>query len=472
MTAVHPVAGPGTPADIGLPADPRKHPKGLYLLFTTEMWERMSYYGMRALLTLYMVDKTRGGLGLDDKTALQIYGIYTALVFLTPLAGGYLADRYLGQRRAVVIGGTMMMIGQFLLAMSGLPAFYAGLSMLILGNGMFKPNIATMVGGLYPKGDARRDSAFTIFYMGINSGALLAPLISGTLGETVGWHYGFAAAGLGMGLGIATFLLFNKRFLGNVGLRPGSPGRPEVARGRPLTREEWQRILVLFILVLFSVFFWAAFEQAGGLMNLYTKSKLNRYVFGWEIPATWFQAVNPLGIILLGPVFSSLWLGLARKGKDPAPPVKLGLGLILVGIGFLFLCGAARQSAAEGKAALMWMVATYVFHTFGELCLSPVGLSTANKLAPSHLASLLMGVWYLSNVMGNYLSGWIGGLAGQLGEFELFLSVAAGTMVAGALLLAISKPLHKMMHGADKIQAEPLIDPKSQAELPPKPKLA
>src|SRR5262245_47400098 len=259
------------------------HPKGLYLLFTTEMWERMSYYGMRALLALYIADKVTG-LGADDKFALQIYGIYTGLVWFTPLAGGFLADRFLGQRRAVAIGGGLMMLGHFLMAVPRIPAFVAALVFLILGVGMLKPNISTIVGKLYGKGDPRRDGAFTIFYMGINVGALLGPLISGTLGEKLGWHYGFAAAGVGMGLGLIGFLALHRRLLGSVGLAPSKEAsRREVKE--PFTRDELDRIVVIFVLSFFSIFFWAAFEQAGGLMNLYTKAKVDRMVGGWEIPA-------------------------------------------------------------------------------------------------------------------------------------------------------------------------------------------
>lgn len=428
------------------------HPKGLYLLFTTEMWERMSYYGMRALLALYIADKVTG-LGADDKFALQIYGIYTGLVWFTPLAGGYLADRFLGQRRAVVIGGSLMMVGHFLMALPWLPAFVAALGCLILGVGMLKPNISTMVGKLYREGDPRRDGAFTIFYMGINIGALLGPVVSGILGEKLGWHYGFAAAGVGMGLGLAGFVALQHRLLGSVGLAPSREASRAQVRS-PFTRPELDRIVVIFVLSFFSIFFWAAFEQAGGLMNLYTKAKVDRVVAGWEIPASMLQAVQPLFLLLCAPLFSILWTFLGRRRKDPSAPVKMALGLLLISVGFLFMCGAARQSASMGRAALLWIIATYLFHSLGELCLSPVGLSMVTKVAPVRVASLMMGVFFLSNAAANYLAGFIGGLAGDVGELQLFGGIVVVTFAAGIALLGLARILHRMMHGAEDVKME------------------
>jgi len=436
----------------------RGHPKGLYLLFTTEMWERMSYYGMRALLALYIADKATG-LGAEDKFALQIYGIYTGLVWFTPLAGGFLADRFLGQRRAVAIGGTLMMAGHFLMAVPLIPAFVAALVFLILGVGMLKPNISTMVGKLYAKGDPRRDGAFTIFYMGINVGALLGPLVSGTLGEKLGWHYGFAAAGVGMGLGLIGFLALQKKLLGSVGLAPSREiGRTEVKK--PFTRDELDRIVVIFVLAFFSIFFWAAFEQAGGLMNLYTKAKVDRVVAGWEIPASTLQAVQPLFILLCAPLFSMLWTYLGRRRRDPPAPVKMAFGLLLVSVGFVFMCGAARQSASFGRAALLWIIAAYLFHSLGELCLSPVGLSMVTKVAPARVVSLMMGVFFLSNAAANYLAGFIGGFASEVGEFQLFGGIVVVTFAAGIALLAVARALHRMMHGAADVKAQ---EPASEA---------
>ena len=454
MSATAPIAPQTATAD-----PPTRHPRGLYLLFTTEMWERMSFYGMRALLVLYMTDKAHG-FGWDKRSALSVYGWYTGLVYLTPVLGGMLADRYLGQRRAITIGGVLMMIGHFLMAVPGIPAFYAALSFLIAGNGLFKPNISTMVGGLYKPGDPRRDGAFTIFYMGINVGAWLAPYICGTLGEKVGWEWGFASAGVGMALGLVVFLALAKRLLGDIGTGPakvdkakGDPASHE--EEKPLTPEEKDRVKVILILALFVVFFWAAFEQAGGLMNLYTDEKVNRVLFGWQIPTTWFQSVNPAFIVLLGPLFAGLWTRLGKEGRDPSIPAKMGGGLLLLSLGFLFMLGASLQSEAAGKAALLWVVAAYLFHTMGELCLSPVGLSMVTKLAPKRYASLLMGVWFMANAVANKLAGAIGGYAEDLGEFKLFAVIVAFTTFAGVALVALSGPLRKMMHGADKIETAP-----------------
>ncbi|MFY0530184.1 peptide MFS transporter [Archangium gephyra] len=454
-------------------APTRGHPKGLYLLFTTEMWERMSYYGMRALLVLYMVGATdKGGFGWSQAKALQLYGLYTGLVYATPVIGGYLADRYLGQRLSVTLGGILMMLGQFVLAMPGNSEalFYTGLGLLVVGNGFFKPNISTMVGGLYAPGDPRRDGAFTIFYIGINVGAFMASAVCGTLGEKYGWMYGFGSAGVGMALGVLVFLVFGNKFLGNVGKEPthvkskataSSPAAAPVA----LTRQEWDRIVVILVLALFVVFFWAAFEQAGGLMNLYTDAKVDRGVFGWQVPTTWFQAVNPLFIMLLGPIFAEMWTGLGRKGKDPSIPAKMAMGLLLLSFGFVFMLGASKQSEMAGKAALMWVVAAYFFHTAGELCLSPVGLSMVTKLAPTRFASLLMGVWFIANAVANYLAGLIGGFAEKLGEFDLFLAITIATAVAGVVLLALAPMLKRMMHGADEttpVQPAEESEPKAQ----------
>lgn len=429
------------------------HPPGLYLLFTTEMWERMSYYGMRALLVLYMVDKTRGGFGWDEKWALQIYGLYTGLVYLTPVAGGFIADRFIGQRKAVTIGGVLMMLGHFLMAAPGHVAFYAALALLILGNGMFKPNISTMVGGLYAHGDPRRDGAFTIFYMGINIGAFFSPLVCGTLGEKFGWHWGFGAAGVGMGLGLIAYMWGQKKYLGDVGLHP-APREPKPIEGgkqtsSKLTKEEKDRIAVILILSLFVVFFWAAFEQAGGLMNLYTDQKVDRHIGGWQVPTTWFQAVNPAIIVMFGPIFAGLWVFLAKRKKDPSTPVKMSFGLMLLSFGFVLMMLASKQSEAVGKAGIYWIIGAYFFHTIGELCLSPVGLSMVTKLAPARYASLLMGIWFLSSAVANYLAGYIGGFSKELGEFQLFGAIVVTTSIAGVLLLILSRKLKAMMHGAE-----------------------
>ena len=431
------------------------HPKGLYLLFTVEMWERMSYYGMRALLTLYMTAKTteaNPGFGMNSTDALKIYAWYTGLVYATPLLGGYLADRYLGQRRSVYIGGVLMMIGHFLMAVPGLYAFYGALIFLIIGNGFFKPNISTMVGGLYEEGDPRRDSAFTIFYMGINLGAVLAGLICGSLGEKIGFHWGFGAAGVGMALGLIIFWMLEGRLLpANLGILERASERSQTDEAREstkLTAEEVDRISVILILSIFVMFFWAAFEQAGGLMNIYTKEKVDRVIWGFEVPASWFQSLNPAIIFLFAPLFSKLWAKLGERNIDPPTPVKMAVGLLLLSFGFVFMLHGVNQadSGNSGLAAIFWLSGAYFWHTMGELCLSPIGLSMVTKLAPTHLTALMMGVWFGSNFIANLAAGYIGGYSERLGEFELFSYIVFGTAGAGVLLFLLARPIVAKMH--------------------------
>ncbi len=431
----------------------RGHPKGLYLLFTVEMWERMSYYGMRALLVLYMIAKTdadNAGFGFTQSTALQVYAWYTGLVYATPLLGGFLADRFIGQRRSVYIGGWLMMIGHFLMAVPGTAVFFAALGFLIVGNGFFKPNISTMVGGLYAEGDSRRDSAFTIFYMGINLGAFLASAVCGTLGEKLGYHWGFASAGVGMALGLLIFWRGERRILPDgIGEKPEKKSAADkVVEHKPLTKIEIDRIAVILVLSIFVMFFWAAFEQAGGLMNIYTKEKVDRFIGGFEVPASWFQAVNPFMIFLFAPFFSWVWGFLSRRNLDPPTPIKMAFGLILLSFGFIFMLHAVNQADAgsSGLAAMYWVVAAYFWHTMGELCLSPIGLSMVTKLAPARLASLLMGAWFGSNFLANLAAGYIGGYSERLGEFELFSAIILGTSSAGMALFVASRKLVAMMH--------------------------
>ena len=469
VASSHPAPAPAAGELLG-------HPRGLYLLFGAEMWERMSFYGMRGLLVLYLTDVTRGGFGWSRADALSLYGWYTGLVYVTPLLGGWLADNVLGQRRAVVIGGLLMMVGHFLMAVPDLPEaywlglpraapLYLALAFIMAGNGLFKPNISVMVGQLYPPGDARRDSGFTIFYMGINLGALLGALVCGTLGERVGWAFGFGSAGVGMALGLALFLWKARDLLGGIGLRKTDADRAQIAAARAaaasqgtggLTSVELQRIAVILILSFFVIFFWAAFEQAGGLMTLYTDEKVDRHVGTFLIPTTWFNMVNSGLIVLLGPLFSALWTGLAVRRLDPPIPLKMALGLVLMSLGFVFMLGASEQADAAGKSALGWVVAAYAFHTMGELCLSPVGLSMVTKLAPARLASLLMGIWFLSTAIANKLAGVIGSQAEEFGEFTVFLGIVLATGAAGIVLAALSPVLVRMMHGADQKTVEPV----------------
>ncbi len=435
------------------------HPRGLFLLFATEMWERFSYYGMRALLVLSLVAGTEAanpGFGWSDAEALRLYGLFTGFVYFTPLIGGWLADNYLGQRRSVLIGGLVMAAGQFTLA-AAIPGnallFYAGLVLLVIGNGFFKPNISTMVGDLYPKDDARLDGAFTIFYMGINVGAFFAPLVCSTLGEdpALGWRYGYFAAGCGMVLSVLIQLALAQRLLGDVGTVPAAHRSLANAGGvrAPLTAVELDRLRVIFMLFVFIVLFWAAFEQAGGLMNLYAEKRTDRMLGGFEVPTGWFQSLNPLFIVALAPLFSMLWLRLGRAGRNPPTPLKMTFGLVLTAIGFAAMIGAVFEQDATGKASMWWLVIAYLFHTMGELCISPVGLSMITRLAPLRLASLMMGVWFLINFFANWLAGIIGSFAESLGELAIFGGLTAALLLFAALLWLLSGTLVRWMHGAE-----------------------
>jgi POT family proton-dependent oligopeptide transporter len=443
------------------------HPKGLYLLFFTEMWERFSYYGMRGILILYLTKTLlEGGLAIDPKQASLIYGYFTGFVYFTPLIGGWLADRFLGQRVAITIGGITMMIGQFVLfAINTHAGMYLGLSLLILGNGFFKPNISTLVGRLYPDGDSRRDSAFSIFYMGINLGALLAPLVVGLFSDklfavkdatgaivTYGYKYGFLVSGVGMLLGQLIFNTMSKKYLGDIGLSPvklkSNTSEEEVVK--PVSKEDKQKMTVIFILTAFVIFFWAGFEQAGSSLSLYTDKFIDRTVGGFEIPTSFFQSVNPLFIVLLAPLFSIFWT--SNLGKKLSTPVKMGLGMIFLGVGFFFMLGAVAQRGGDiqdvtVKASLMWLIMTYLIHTIGELCLSPVGLSVVTKLAHPKFASLMMGVWMLSTFIANIVGGYLASYVESLGANLVFTYISGFVIVLGVILILLSKPISKMMHG-------------------------
>jgi POT family proton-dependent oligopeptide transporter len=445
------------------------HPKGLYLLFFTEMWERFSYYGMRAMLVLYLAAQAmEGGLGFSKEYSTLIYGYFTGFVYFTPIIGGWIADKYIGQRKAILIGGITMMLGQFSLSLTpqmGIQFTWLGLFLIIIGNGFFKPNISTLVGQLYEQGDPRRDSAFTIFYMGINVGALLAPLICGYLAEDLfaqknakgevvryAFEYGFLAAGTGMLLGQILFNTLAKKYLGEIGLYPANKTQNNALENTPLTKDERDRMSVIFVITIFVTFFWAGFEQAGGSLNLYTKDYINRNFFGFVIPTSWFQSVNPLFIMLLAPFFATLWTNLARKGKDFSIPVKMSFGMVMLGVGFLFMLGAVIERGGDIKdvtikASLFWLLATYFFHTIGELCLSPIGLSMITRLAPVTYASMLMGVWFLSPFVAQIAGGYIGVYVEKLGAFTIFSAIAIFVISAGILLFFLSRKLITMMHG-------------------------
>lgn len=446
---------------------PSKHPPGLYLLFLTEMWERFSYYGMRGILVLYLTKELiSGGLGMSSTVALSIYGFYTGATYITPLIGGWLSDMYLGKRLAITIGGMVMALGNFVMFLGDARwSMYTGLVLLIIGNGFFKPNISTLVGDLYEEKDPKRDAAFTIFYMGINLGAFFAPLIVAFVTDKVmggmqgdvfvhGYKYGFLISSIGMIIGQIIFMALGNKYLGDLGKKPN--GRQVVdnieAKNKPLTKKEKERTTVILILACMVVFFWAGFEQAGSSLTLYTDKFVDRTIFGFEIPTPWFQSVNPLFIILLAPLVSMLWVKLANsKRGDISSPVKMAIGMILLGVGYMVLLIAVLGTGNDeaeivNKAHIIFIVLTYLFHTIGELFLSPVGLSTVSRIAPLKLASLLMGVWLASSGIANILAGQLASVTQSLGYFEVFAVIGATAILLGLILLALSKKLTKMMH--------------------------
>jgi POT family proton-dependent oligopeptide transporter len=456
------------------------HPPGLSTLFFTELWERFSYYGMRALLILFMVAPVaKGGLGFDTKKAAAIYGLYTSMVYMTSLPGGWVADQFLGQRRAVLIGGIVIALGHFSMAFTALPFFYVGLVLIVLGTGLLKPNISSMVGSLYAEGDPRRDSGFSIFYMGINLGAMLSPLVCGYLGQKINWHLGFAAAGVGMTFGLIQYVAGGRR-LGNAGLRATPPATRKfllvVLCGlfvgglvyysrllrflllgllavyalyyyfKKFTLIEKKRMAVIVILFVFATLFWAAFEQAGSSLNLFADRYTRNAILGWQFPSSWFQSVNAVFIILLAPVFAWLWLRLGPR--EPSSPAKFAYGLFFVGLGFLIVAAASSLSGPEqARVSPLWLIAVYLCHTIGELCLSPVGLSTVTKLAPVRVVGLMMGVWFLSISLGNYIGGWVAGFFGSFPLPKLFGAVALTTVGPAVLLALLVRPIRNLMGG-------------------------
>jgi len=493
---------------------PQRHPWGLYTLFFTEMWERLSYYGMRALLVLFMTDSVRGGMGLTDKVAGSIYGLYTAGVYLAALPGGWLADRLLGAQRAVWYGGIVIAAGHFTMAIPKTETFFLGLVLVVIGTGLLKPNVSAMVGDLYPEGGARRDAGFSIFYMGINLGAFIGPLVCGVLGEKHNWHYGFAAAGVGMVLGLTQYRL-SRKHLGTAGLRPGHEGG--ISRGQKiavllsvsllalavaggmagiikidpvglasgttvllvsvaiiyfgfvfffsgLDSTGRKRVGLIAILCLAAALFWAGFEQAGSSFNLfadrYTARKFGGEMpAGWftartisgEIPASWFQALGPIFVITLAPVMAVLWVRLGRRNLDPSLPMKFGLGLMLLACGFVVMAGAAVFVARGQKVWPTWLITTYLLHTFGELCVSPVGLSSVTKLAPRHLVGQMMGAWFLASSFGNLIAGRIAGGFDPNALDQMpgrFLQMVILPVTVGVLLMVLAKPIKRLMAGA------------------------
>lgn len=515
---------------------PKGHPDGLYLLFFTEMWERFSYYGMRAIFMLYLLN----AMMMNKSQASQIYGSYTGLVYLTPLIGGYVSDRYWGNRKSILVGGLLMALGQFFMFLSASNysnfelaniLMLGGLACLIMGNGFFKPNISTMVGSLYSQTDTRKDAAFTIFYMGINLGAFFAPLVCGALGEHYDsngkalpeyFKWGFLAACIGMLVSIISFELLKNKYL----VTPtGEPigGKPDpskfkkeensqskndnsmarligwivgslilfvglsLAQGQAFSELDWigifiysltlaapasiitdptltsvekQRIWVIFISAFFVIAFWAAFEQAGASLTVFAAEQTNRNLFGWEMPASYFQSFNAIFIVALAPVFSMIWQALNKKGLEPSSPLKQAYGLLFLAIGYLIIAIGVKDLNPSIKVSMLWLTTLYLLHTIGELCLSPIGLSMVNKLAPARFASLLMGVWFLSTATANKLAGvfsqlypdpanpqkpvLLGFPINDLYDFFMVFVIFSG--LAAIIMFALSKKLTQMMH--------------------------
>lgn len=429
------------------------HPIGLYVLFFTEMWERFSYYGMRAIFVLYLVQSTADknpGLGWSNTEALALYGWYTMLVYVSSIPGGILADKIFGQKKAVIIGASLLVIGHSILAIEEIWAFYTGLAFIILGVGLLKPNISTMVGGLYKKEDIRRDEGFSIFYIGINVGALLSGLIVGTVGEVYGWHLGFGLAGVLMLFGLIQFVLGQKYLVG-VGDYLGKEKSKEELKKleKPLTKIEKDRVLVLIFSFLMIIVFFAAFEQAGGLMSIYTKEKTNRVLMGFTVPTTWFQSLNAFFIITLGIAIANYWAKRKLKNKEASSIFKMVIGLVLIGLGFFFMSCAALEFESTGASAMYWLFFAYLFHTIGELCLSPVSMSFITKLAPLKYASSMMGLYWAIIGTGSKLAGLLGESASDLGEFTIFTGIAVFCIAFGLLARLFLKKLKALTHGAE-----------------------
>ncbi len=433
------------------------HPAGLYVLFLTEMWERFSYYGMRALLVLYMVNyllvdpaRTADVLGYatlhnilvsvfgemtTQQISSQIYGLYTGFVYLTPLFGGMLADKVLGQYKTVYLGGFLMAIGHFLMAIESM--FLVALIFLILGNGCFKPNISTQVGGLYPEGDPRRDGAFTIFYMGINLGAFLSPLVCGTLGQKVGWHYGFGAAGVGMLIGLFVY------WLGS-GLLPTDSRREleqQKHEKRPLTKGEWNAVYALIFLCFLNIMFWAVYEQQGNTLQIWADKKTDWMLGGWEVPSSWFQSFNPFMIFLFAPVLNMVWAWQAKKGNEPNSIAKMGIGCLLCGAAYIVMIMAAKAMPGDEKGSVMWLTGTVFIFTMGELYLSPIGLSLVTKVAPKPILSTMMGLWFLSSFFGNYMTGYLGTFYDTMSKNSYFSMLCAIGIVTGIIFFIVRRPI-------------------------------
>jgi POT family proton-dependent oligopeptide transporter len=425
------------------------HPRGLSTLFFTEMWERFSYYGMRAFLILYMVaPATAGGLGFSDARAASIYGTYTGSAWAASILGGLIADRLLGQYRTVLVGGIVIAAGHFTLAFNALPFFYTGLALIAFGTGCLKPNVSTLVGSLYPRGDARRDAGFSVFYMGINLGALFGPLIAGYLAQRVNWHIGFACAGVGMTLGLVQYVLGRQRLQQGIARleKPVAPTAAETQQTASggFSGDEWKRIGAIVVFFMAATVFWGGYEQAGSTLNLFADRYTRLDVFGFAFPSSWFQSVQPFFVIVLAPVFGWLWLRMGRR--QPSSPAKFALGLIFLSLSFMILIPAGAMASGQGiRVSPWWLVGSYFVSEIGELCVSPIGLSAVTKLAPLRIVGLMMGVWFLSNAFGNKLAGWAAGFFSSMPLNTLFTIVTTVLLAAAIVMFAIVKPSRRLM---------------------------
>jgi POT family proton-dependent oligopeptide transporter len=430
------------------------HPKGLAILFFTEMWERFSFYGMKAILVLFMIKNVNGGLGWTETEALALYGWYNMLVYVSSIPGGLIADRLIGQKKSVMLGGLLLCAGHFLMAFPPLWAFYTALGLIIAGVGLLKPNISTMVGGLYAQNDPKREEGFTYFYMGINLGSLISTILVGYIGETYGWHYGFSLAGIGMLIGQMIFM-YGQKYLTEVGNLVKKTEEEKKEAKVPLTMQEKDRLMVVAISFFIVFIFWVAFEQAGGLMTLYTDKYTDRSVFGlFNVPASVVQSLNPLFVLLFGPVVAHFWLSRSNKGQKSSAIFKMSIGTIVMGLGFLFMIAASMQKVVNGDqlvqaSGLYWLVGAYLFHTIGELCLSPVALSFITKLTPKHLVASIMGIYFAVTGLSGKAAAWVGQLAGELGELSIFTGLTVFSVIVGLLFILLDKKLTQMTHGID-----------------------
>lgn len=491
------------------------HPIGLYVLFLTEMWERFSYYGMRAILVIYMIatatNENGPGLGWTDEQALMLYGWYVMLVYLLSIPGGILADRLWGQRKTVMIGAITLVAGHGTLAIEQNWAFFTGLALIILGVGMLKPNISTMVGGLYREGDIRRDKGFSIFYIGINLGSLLATTFVGLIVAAYGWHAGFGMAGIGMLLGLIVYIR-GQKYLSHVGNKPQKIADPNEVTFADLFKDllrspvhllitvllivgslasglvldgidKWgyvalfvflslvvgmlmmiykdlkdqvqkDRFVVILITFALVIVFWGAFEQAGGLMSIYTEQKTDRMLFGWQVPTPMFQGLNAGFITIFAVIVANFWAKRKLKGKEASSIFKMATGTIIMGLGFVWMVLAAAEYDANGSSSMIWLVLAYFFHTIGELSLSPVSLSFVTKLAPLKYASLMMGLYFAATGLGGKLAGIVGESASDFGEYAVFSGITIFTVIFALLIIAILKPLKRLTHGAEEAERD------------------